>query len=262
MFEAHSRLSRVFLQLAITVLAVPFLLPLVAMIKGSLSGAGWENYRAVLSTDELPIFFRNSLVIAVLTIVITYTCTICAAFALAKLNLRFKETLYYILLAALTLPAAVLIIPLFVTIEEFGLFNSYWAVVLPQAALGIPFCVLLARAYIEGIPDDLIHAAQIDGCGMVRILGLIIIPLAKPISAVIVVWALIGSWNDLLFPLLFLQDADKQTITLLPQFFQSEFGRDQPKIIAAATITAVPEIIAFLLLQRWFERGLTAGAVK
>jgi raffinose/stachyose/melibiose transport system permease protein len=135
-------------------------------------------------------------------------------------------------------------------------------VILPLAALNIPFSVMMARSYMATIPDELIEAARMDGCSTFRTFLQVILPLAKPIGAVVIVWTLIGAWNDYLLPLVFLQSPTQQTTTLLPSFFQSQYGSDQTKVLTAAVITAVPEIVTYLLLQRLFERGLTAGAIK
>jgi ABC-type glycerol-3-phosphate transport system permease component len=118
MLEARTRTGKIALQLILTVLVLPFLFPLVAMVEGSLKGLGWGNYLAVLSLPQLPLFFRNSAIIAALTVALVYACTMLAAFGFAKLRIRGKEFFFWVLLAALTLPEVVLITPLFVTATE------------------------------------------------------------------------------------------------------------------------------------------------
>jgi multiple sugar transport system permease protein/raffinose/stachyose/melibiose transport system permease protein len=166
------------------------------------------------------------------------------------------------MLAALTLPEVVLLTPLFATFTRLGLFNTYAAVILPLAALQIPFTVLLTRNFVASIPDGLFDAARVDGAGVTKAFWYIILPLTRPIAAAIVILTLINTWNDYLLPLIFLQTPATQTVTLLPQFFVSEFSDDQTKVAASAVISAIPEVLAYLSLQRLFERGLTAGALK
>jgi raffinose/stachyose/melibiose transport system permease protein len=262
MLESRRRSSRVILQIILTILVIPFVLPLVAMVQGSLAGAGWGNYVAVLSVPELPLFFRNSALIAVATIVIVYVFTMLAAFGFAKLHIRGKSFYFWLLIAALTLPEVVLLTPLFATMTSLNLYNTYWAVILPLSALQLPFTVLLARNFIDGIPDELIEAARIDGANTARGFWYIVLPLTRPIGAAIIVFTLLGAWNDYLLPLVFLVDPSTQTITQLPQFFVGQFSNDQTKVLASAVITALPEVIAYLCLQRLFERGLSAGALK
>jgi raffinose/stachyose/melibiose transport system permease protein len=122
--------------------------------------------------------------------------------------------------------------------------------------------VLLARSFVDGIPDEIIDAARVDGASAFNAFRYIVVPLTRPMAAAIVVLTLMSAWNDYLLPLVLIQDPAKQTITLLPQYFVSQFSNDQTKVLASAVITAIPEIVAYLSLQRLFERGLAAGAIK
>jgi raffinose/stachyose/melibiose transport system permease protein len=262
MFETRRLSSKIVLQLILTIMVLPFLFPLIAMVQESLSGQGWDNYRVVWDTGVVPEFFRNSAIIAAATIVIVYVLTMLAAYGFAKLHIRGREVYFWLILAALTLPEVVLLTPLFATAVRLGLYNTYFAVILPLAALQIPFAVLLTRNFVNSIPDDLFDAARVDGASTFSAFWHILLPLTRPIAAAIVILTLIGTWNDYLLPLVFLQTPSMQTITLLPSFFVSEFSDDQTKVVASAVITAIPEILAYLCLQRLFERGLTAGALK
>ncbi|MDR1798656.1 MAG: carbohydrate ABC transporter permease [Bifidobacteriaceae bacterium] len=262
MLEARSRSARLVFQVLISLMVIPYAFPLFVMVQGSFSGQGWGNYKAVLSRPELPNFFRNSIIIAAATVAIVYLCTMCAAYAFAKLHIVGKEVIFWMLLACLTLPGAILLPSLFTTTIEVGIYNTYWAVILPLAALQIPFTVLFARTFVEGIPDDLIDAARIDGLNTLQIFRHVIVPLSLPMAATIIVLTFVQAWNEYLFPLVLLQDPSTQTITQLPQFFIGQFGQDQTKVLAAAVITAIPEVAVYLSLQRLFERGLAAGALK
>lgn len=262
MFEVRRLRSRVALQVILTIMVLPYLFPLIAMVQESLAGQGWKNYKAVWDTGVVPVFFRNSAIIALGTIILVYCLTMLAAFGFSKLHIRGKEIYFWMMLVALTLPEVVLLTPLFATATRLGLFNTYLAVILPLSALQIPFTVLLTRNFVNGIPDQLFEAARVDGANVPKAFWHIILPLTRPIAAAIVVLTLIAAWNDYLLPLIFLQTPSVQTITLLPQFFVSEFSDDQTKVVASAVITAIPEVVAYLCLQRLFERGLTAGALK
>lgn len=262
MFEARGRLAKIGLQLVVTLMVLPFLFPLVAMVAGSLSGQGWGNYAKVLAVPGFALFFRNSAIIAISTIVIVYVVSLPAAFGFSKLHIRKKEFYFWLILVCITLPEVVLLAPLFVLASQLGLFNTYWAVVIPLAALHVPFAVLLTRNFVDGIPDELFEAARVDGASSMDIFWNMVIPLSRPIAAAVVIFTLLASWNDYLLPLVFLQDPTTETITLIPQYFVGEFNNDQTKVLASAVITAFPEVVAYLLLQRLFERGLSAGALK
>jgi multiple sugar transport system permease protein/raffinose/stachyose/melibiose transport system permease protein len=255
MFEARRPWQRVVLQVVLTLLVLPYLFPLIVMVQGSLAGQGWTNFRDVLDVPGFWRFFLNSAVIAAGVIVLVYVVTMLAAYGFSKLY-------FWMLLACLTLPEVVLLTPLFITGIKLGFYNTYWAVILPLAALQVPFAVLLTRNYLNGVPDQLFEAMRVDGAGAVGVFRYLVIPLTRPIAAAVVIFTLIGAWNDYLMPLVFLTSQSMQTITLVPTFFTGEFNDDQTKILASAVMTAIPEIIAYLCLQRQFERGLTAGAIK
>jgi raffinose/stachyose/melibiose transport system permease protein len=262
MFEIRSRTARVLVQLLATVLVVPFVFPLVVMVKGAFAGAGLGNFTAVLQVPGFARFFLNSIIIAAVVVALVYVVTMMAAFGFAKLHIRFREVYFWLLLACLTLPEVVLLAPLFATNIRLGFYDTYWAVVLPLAALQVPFAILLTRNFINSLPDELFEAARVDGANSFRGFIYLVVPLTRPIAAAVVIFTLVAAWNNYLFPLVFLQSQDLQTITLVPQFFVGQFSNDQTKILASAVITAIPEVVAYLSLQRLFERGLSAGAIK
>lgn len=262
MFETRNVGQRIVLQIVLTILVLPFLFPLIVMVQGSLAGQGWGNYRTVLEVPGLWRFFVNTLIITFGVVLIVYVVAMLAAYGFAKLRIPGRELFFWLLLGCLTLPEVVLLAPLFVTDLKLGLYNSYWAVVLPLAALQVPFAVLLVRNFLDGVPHELFEAIRVDGANAFGVFRFLVVPLTRPIASAVAIFTLTGAWNDYLMPLVFLQKQSMQTVTLVPQFFQGEFNDDQTKILAAAVLTALPEIIAYLFLQRQFERGLTAGAIK
>ena len=262
MFEIRSKKNKIILQLVLLIMTIPYAIPLIQMFLGSLGGIGFMNYKAVWDTGVVAIYFRNSMIISVGVIMLVYFFSMTAGFGFAKLNILGKEVYFWLILIALTLPEVILLSPLFVTFQRMGMFNTFWAVILPITALQLPFTILLARNFDEGIPNELMEAARIDGASILSIFWNIILPLTKPIASSIIVLTLISSWNSYLLPLLFLQSPDMQTVTLLPQYFQGEFTNDQTKILAAAVMTAIPEIIVYLCMQKNFEKGMSAGALK
>ncbi len=262
MFEIRSLKSKIILQFVLLILTIPYVVPLIQMFVGSLGGRGFLNYKAVWDTGVVPIYFRNSIIIAASVILLVYIFSMTAGFGFAKLHVFGKEVFFWMILVALTLPEVILLSPLFVTFQKLQMFNTFFAVILPVAALQLPFTILLTRNFDRGIPSEFMEAARIDGAGVLSMFWNIILPLTKPIAASIIILTLINSWNAYLLPLLFLQSPEMQTVTLLPQYFQGEFTNDQTKILAAAVMTVIPEIIVYLFLQKNFEKGMSAGALK
>jgi len=262
MFETRSLLSKFLIQLAVTVAVIPFLIPIVAMVARSFTGAGWGNYAAVIEVPGFARFFLNSAIIAGASIAIMYLATMMAAFAFSKLRVWRKEVLFWMMMAALTLPEVVLIAPLYSTAAQLNLLGTFWSVILPIAALQIPFTVLIARGYVDGIPDSLFEAARIDGAGTWRVFWSILVPLSRSMAVALIVLVLIYSWNAYLLPKVFLVNEDMGVVTLLPEYFKRQYNDDTPKILAASVLTAIPTIIAYVALQKQFERGMAAGAIK
>ncbi|MDR1824148.1 MAG: carbohydrate ABC transporter permease [Bifidobacteriaceae bacterium] len=262
MFDVRSKVSQAILQLLLTLMVIPFVVPLYTMIAGSFKGQGWGNYKAVVSVKMFPYFFRNSAFIAICTIALVYATTMMAAYGFSKLRIPKREVFFWMMMACLTLPEVVLLAPLFKMAAGAGLYNTFWAVIIPISALQVPFTVLLTRTYVDGIPDELFEAARIDGAGTIRMFWNVLIPLTKPMAVAVVVLVLINAWNSYLLPLIFLMDPSYQVVTLLPQYFQGQYNDDQTKVMAGAVLTALPEIIAYISLQRFFERGMAAGALK
>lgn len=262
MFELRSVRSRVLIQIVLTIAVIPFLIPICAMIAKSLQGPGWGNYAAVLAVPGFFRFFLNSAIVALGSISIILVATMMAAFGFSKLRIRNKEVFFWMLMAALTLPEVVLIAPLYSTAVKLGLLGTFWSVILPIAALQIPFTVLIARGYIDGIPDTLFEAARLDGASTWRLFWSVLVPLAKPISVTLFILVLINAWNSYLLPKVFLINDDMGVVTQLPEFFKRQYNDDIPKVLAAAVVTAIPTIVAYVLMQKQFERGMAAGAIK
>jgi ABC-type glycerol-3-phosphate transport system permease component len=262
MFETRSVTARVVLQVLLTIAVIPFVIPIWTMVAKSFEGSGWGNYAAVLAVPDFFRFFANSAFIAAVSIIIIYVATMMAAFGFSKLRIRSKELFFWLMMAALTLPEVVLIAPLYSTAVALGLLGTFWSVILPMAALQIPFTVLIARGYIDGVPDTLFEAARLDGASTWRMFRSVLLPLAKPIAVTLIVLVLINSWNAYLLPKVFLINDDMGVVTLLPEFFRRQYNDDIPKVLAAAVVTAIPTIVAYVALQKQFERGMAAGAIK
>lgn len=263
MLETRTWRGRLLLNVVTIALLVPFVAPFIVMLVSANQGVGLiANFATVLSQPEVPLMFASSGIIAAGTIVISYVATMLAAFALAALRHHGKRLITYVLVAALTLPTASIIIPLFYVVSSAGLFDNYAAVFIPLAVITLPFNIILARGFISSIPSEIYEAGRVDGASNWQIFIHLVVPLCRPIAAVLIVWTFVAAWNELLLPLVFLQNPSNQTVTLLPTFFKSLYITDQSKVIAASLVVLIPTVIVYLLVQRFFERGITAGAVK
>ena len=263
MFGRPTLRRRIIYQIAATLIVTPFLLPLIAIVSTSFGGQGAiANYTAVIAETPFLRFLVNSLVVSAGTVALVFTTTILAGYAFSKMRFKGRELLFNAILVGLILPGIALLVPLFLLLRQLNLFNTYLAVILPLAAIIIPLTLLLTRNYMNGIPDEILEAAEIDGATSFGTLIRVVLPLSRPIIAVVIIWAFLNSWNEYLFPLVFLQDPSMQVVTQVPTYFTSTYGSDVPKIFASLVLICLPITIVYLVLQRFFERGLTAGALK
>lgn len=249
-------------QIVLTALALAFLLPLLIAARVSLQGDGFGNYLTVIQQPLIPRFFINSVVVTAATIAIVYLITSLAGYAFSKLRFRGKEFLFLAVLVGLMIPSVALIVPLFFTVVRLQLLDNYLALILPYTALALPFTLLLMRNFVDGLPDEMIDAARVDGCNSLATWWYIIVPLTKPISMVVVIWTFLFSWNEYFLPLLFMQQESMQLVTQAPQFFYAQYTQDTGKIFAALILIALPVMVAYLSLQRYFQEGMVSGAGK
>ncbi len=252
------------------------LIPLVATALGGLKSLGelrvnpfglpseweWRNYWDILAGGRYWQLMGNSLVIAILTVVLTVAASAMAAFVFVHVRFFGSSFLLNYLLLGLMFPAATAILPLFIKIRDLGLLDTYWGVVLPQVAFGLAQSILLFRNYFRQLPADLFEAALIDGCGYFRFFWHIMLPLSRPILATVAVIVFVHSWNSYLLPLIVLNRDELYPWPLGIMVYQGEYSTDWHLILAFITLTILPAIIMFFAAQKHIIAGLTAGSVK
>ena len=275
-FAATIPVNPVFRLAVLFVVAALVLVPLISTLLGGFKTLGdlrvnpfglpaqwqWQNYWDMLSGGRYWRLMGNSLVIAVLTVILTLAISAMAAFVFAHVKFFGSAFLFNYLLLGLMLPAATAILPLFIKIRDLGLLDTYWGVVLPQAAFGLAASVLLMRNYFRQLPDDLFDAAQIDGCAYFGFFWYIVLPLSRPILATVAVITFVHSWNGYLLPLVVLNRDTLYPWPLGIMAYQGEFSTDWHLVLAFITLTILPVIIMFFAAQRHIVAGLTAGSVK
>ena len=250
----------------------PFFWMLMTSIKGPLdpifstppqflpSDPSLAAYERVLQTLPIPTFFLNSLIVAVSVGLLNVLVAAMAAYPLARMSFRGKSTIFYALLATLIVPAQLTYIPSFIlAVNVFHYYDTLPALIFPN--LVSAFNIFLLRQAFRSIPRDLTDAARVDGAGEWRIWWQIMLPLVRPSLAAVAIFTFVTSWNDFLWPSLMLHTKEGLTLPVglaaLQSFFQSDFR----SIAAGVTLTVIPILLFFVVVQRYFVRGL-AGAVK
>ncbi|HTJ57726.1 MAG TPA: carbohydrate ABC transporter permease [Devosiaceae bacterium] len=222
----------------------------------------WSNYGDIIFSQRYWLQMGNSLLIAVLTVVLTLLVASMAAFTFAHVKFFGSGFLLNYFLLGLMFPAATAILPLFIRIRDLGLLDTYWGVALPQVAFGLGMSILLFRNYFRNLPTELFDAAFVDGCGYLRFFWYISLPLSRPIVATVGIISFVGSWNSYILPLIMLNSESKYPWPLGIMVYKGEFATDWQLVLAFITLTILPTIVAFFLAQRHIIAGLTAGAVK
>ena len=249
--------------------ALLWLYPLLTTVRQSVQYGGIGNYWTVLTSDyngvHLVRAFLNSAVIAALTVVLTCAVAALAAYAFAKVRFPGRETIYHTGLLLLAVPAVAVMVPVYWITGNLGLFNSPIGVSLPEVVLTLPFGVLLLRNYSEGIPDELIEAARVDGAGHGRIFWHVFLPLCRPalvnLAALCVVWSV----QDFIFPSMLLNDAGQTTAAQAVQTIKAAFAPtpvQTSQYFAALMLLAVPAVLIVVFGLRFITQGITAGGVK
>lgn len=260
----------------LTIMACIVLIPLIATLLGGFKTIGelrtnpvglpmnwqWQNYLGILMSVRYWRMLGNSLLIASFTTALTVVAGSMAAFTFAHVRFFGRELLLNYFLLGLMFPAATAVLPLFIQIRDIGLLDSYWGVILPEAAFGLAMSILLFRDFFRAVPKDLFEAAFVDGCGYIRFFFYMTLPLSRPILATVAIFSFVHSWNNYLLPLIMLDSESKYPWTLGIMVYQGEFTTEWQLVLAFMTLTILPAVIVFFAAQKHIISGLTAGAVK
>lgn len=219
-----------------------------------------DNFSRVFSEFPVVTWFGNSTAIALVVSAITVTINLLGGYAFARLKFRGSSAVFLVALATLMIPVQVIMVPLFSLVTKLNLYGTYWAVILPTAASA--FGLFLARQFILGIPTELIEAARIDGASHLRVLRSVVLPLSKPLIAVLFFMSLLQSWNDFSWPLIALKQNELFTLPIGLLYLQGQFGSDFGGTMAFALINVAPMVVLFLLFQRYFVQGFARSGIR
>ncbi|WP_326767619.1 carbohydrate ABC transporter permease [Streptomyces sp. NBC_01591] len=222
-----------------------------------------DNFRELLDKLDLPLYFMNSVIVAVLVTVSNLVFCSMLGYALAKLNFVGRNKIFGLVLGALMVPGNLMLLPLFVLMSKLQLIDSYAGLVLPFAAGA--FGVFLMRQFMQSIPDELLEAARMDGAGEWYIFWRIVMPLVKPALATLSIFTFLGSWNNFVWPLIATNDPDKYTLPVALATFATDpnkAGGSNGMLMAGSLLVVLPVVILFIALQRHFTQGIATAGMK
>lgn len=221
-----------------------------------------SNYTDILQGGLFWDSLWNSVVIAVITVVVVVGVSALAAYVFARFAFPGRELLFTLFALGLLFPAAAAILPLYVLLRSVGLLSNPLGVALPQAAFGIPLTIIILRPFFASLPRELEDAAAIDGCGRFGFFWRILLPLSRPALATVGILALVGSWNAFLLPLLILGGTDSWTLPLGVMNFSQQYSQDLARILAFTSLSMIPALLFYVVAERQLIGGLTSGAIK
>ena len=218
-----------------------------------------RNFKNLLSNFPVLTYVKNSLIVVFCACFFNVVTATMAGYAFAKKKFPMKEGIFWLYLATLMLPGQVILIPVFTIMKQMNLLNTYPALFL---VILDAFGVFLMRQFMEGIPDELIESAKIDGCGELRIFLQVIVPLSKPVIVSLVVFTFITSWNDFIWPLVMVTKDEMKTLTLGLSMLQNNYVSNYGLVMAGATVAFIFPFILYFSLQRKFVEGIALSGIK
>lgn len=256
-------------------LAAIYLLPILWIVLSSLKSGSelfrWpptiipeqptlNNYVDAFSKGNFGQYFKNSAFVAILSTILTVIINTMAGYAFAKYEFRGRDAIFLFFIATLMLPLEVLMIPIFQVVKFFGMYNTFWGIIIPPAAT--PAGVFLLRQYFLTVPDELINAARIDGASEIGIFIRLMLPIAKLPMSILTIFSFMWRWNDFMWPLLVIRDTNKYTVQLALANFSGQYSVDWNSLIAMSVVTMIPVLIVFLIFQKQFVKGMVTSGMK
>jgi ABC-type glycerol-3-phosphate transport system permease component len=222
----------------------------------------WENIERAWTVGRFDRYLGNTVIycVAIVGGVVLLSCL--TGYALAMLPLPGRGAILMVFVLGLMVPFQSVMIPIYYLLRDLHLLETYWAFILPGIAFRLPFGIFLMRAFFRGLPAEIGDAARVDGANEWAVFRQVMLPLAIPGLATLIVFQFIWTWNQFLMPLVYVQTDDLRPVSLGTMFFFGRFTADRGMIAAGVTISMLPMVVLYLLLQRRFIEGITAGALK
>ena len=221
----------------------------------------FANYQEVIEGNFLK-YFLNSVIVLVVSLVLLLMISAFASYPLSRFKFKLNGFVYAVIVACMSIPVHITLIPIFKMSQSMHLYDSIWALIGPYVAINIPISVFILTSFMQQIPKEIEEAATIDGCGKIRIFFSVILPMAKPGLSTLAIYNGVNMWNEFIFGYTLTQSQANRTLPLAVWEFQGQYSMNTPMIMAVLTLTVLPMIIMFIFAQDKLVKGMTAGAVK
>ena len=222
----------------------------------------WSNYTSAMKTGRMGLYFMNSAIVAVATILITLAVALMATFALTRMIWKQRKTLNKFFMLGLTIPIHASIVPVYVTLSRMHLMNTRWALIIPYSAFSLSMAILVCTGFMNEIPRELDESACIDGCSVWGIFFKIICPLMKPAVSTVGIYTFLQCWNELMFANIFISKTELKTLPVGIQALSGQYTTAWGPIGAALVLATFPTLLMYIFLSRKIQESFIAGAVK
>ena len=276
--KQRARLGSLAFYLGNTLVALIFVSPLIWMVSSSLKpesgifkglnslstfipqGASLNNYQEVFQRINMWKFIGNSLFYVLVIIILDLFINSICGYALAKFEFKGKNALLTLVISLMVFPAEAIMLPMYREMADLGWINTWASLIVPFVAKC--FSIYMFRQFFMDVPNDLLEAASIDGCGPVKTFFTVVLPISGTVYATIFILDFVAHWNDFMWPLLVVTGEEKRTIQLAIQTFFGSKPINYGPIMASLTISAIPMLIMFLFLQKYYEEGIASTGIK
>ena len=221
-----------------------------------------DNYLEIITDARFWNYFKNSVIVLVISLIILLFIAACAAYPLSRFTFRLRDTTFLLIVACMSVPIHVTMIPVFQMAIKSGLYDSIWALIPTAVAFATPLSVFILTGFMKGIPVDLEEAADIDGCGRYKRFFKVILPLCTPGLSTLAIYNGVNIWNEFIFAFTLTQSEKNRTLPLALWNYQGAYSSNTAMIMACLTLSVIPMIILFIIMQDKLVKGMMAGAVK
>ncbi len=277
-YKVKKDLNKVLIVLIVAVILIIDVYPIFWMISASFKqqyewsmytafslnkGFYFQNYIDAWTRGRMSTFFRNSLIYTLISLVFIVVFSTTVGFAVTKMNWKLKGFVNNYFQLGIMVPTAIALIPLFQIYNKLGWINSPFCLIVTYIAFGLSLSIFLITGYIKALPDEILEAAVIDGCGIYSLMWNVVVPLMKNAIVTVLVLQFFFKWNDLLFSMTFISDTNLKTVQTGLLYFSDEFGsKNWGAIFASVSMSIVPMLVLYTFLNKTIIEGMTAGAVK
>lgn len=275
MVEKRNPAVRILMYAGLSIIVVVTLLPLIWMLSASLKTSNevftspiqwipdvfqWENYIKIWQKIDFALFIFNSTKLTVIVTIIQLATCAFAAYGFTKCKFKGRDTLFLCYVATIAIPWQIFMLPQYVMLQKMGLVDTHMGYILLQSFAA--FGVFLLKQFFQGIPDELLEAARIDGLSEYGTFGRIVVPLAKPAMATLTIFTFVTVWNDFMGPMIYFSSEANKTIPLGIRMFVGQYSTEYQLIMAASVVSLIPIVILYVFCQRYFVEGIATSGLK